>query len=179
MINFACFLTLLRIALAPVIVTLILKNQFNLAFFVFLGAVLTDVLDGFVARRYNQQSRLGQILDPVADKILFLSVICSVILSHTINQLVFWIFIFLLSKELILLLGGSILWFGYKKFIQPSFLSRAVSFCEVVFIFWVFMFNSEIWLYPSMYHATIFIGLINITLTFWLLLRYVRIIRLN
>ncbi len=176
MINFACLLTFLRIVLAPVIVVLILKGQFNLAFFIFLAAVVTDLLDGFVARKFNQQSRLGQILDPVADKILFISVMSSLILSTTINQLFVWVFIFLLGKEMVLLIGGSILWFGYKKFIKPSFLSRAVSMSEVALIFWIFMFNPEIYLYQSMYAVTILLCLLNLILTCWLLLRYTKII---
>lgn len=176
MVNFACFLTFLRIMLAPVIVVLIFKGQFNLAFFIFLAAAATDLLDGFVARKFNQQSRFGQILDPVADKILFVSVMCSLIFSPTIYQLVFWVFIFLLCKELILLIGGSVLWFGYKKFIKPSFLSRAVSMSEVVLIVLVFIFNSEIYLHQSIYVATIFLCLLNLILSCWLLLRYVKII---
>lgn len=63
-------LTLLRILLTPVFVWTILKVQFTWALIVFFIAGITDGFDGFLARRLNQQSKLGQWLDPIADKLL-------------------------------------------------------------------------------------------------------------
>jgi len=61
-------LTLLRIALIPVFITASLVKAFDIAFFVFITAALTDALDGFIARRFDQKSKLGAVLDPGADK---------------------------------------------------------------------------------------------------------------
>jgi cardiolipin synthase len=63
-------LTMVRIALVPVFVVLVLGREFSWALVVFVVASLTDALDGWVARRANQSTRLGQMLDPVADKLL-------------------------------------------------------------------------------------------------------------
>jgi cardiolipin synthase len=63
-------LTILRMALVPALVVLVLQGEMAWALGVFLVAALTDLLDGFIARWGNQQTRLGAMLDPVADKLL-------------------------------------------------------------------------------------------------------------
>jgi cardiolipin synthase (CMP-forming) len=63
-------LTMLRMALVPAFVLLVLAREFSWALVVFVVAGLTDALDGYVARHSGQVTRLGQMLDPVADKLL-------------------------------------------------------------------------------------------------------------
>jgi cardiolipin synthase len=63
-------LTMLRMALVPVFVLLALGREFTWALVVFVVAGLTDALDGYVARHANQSTKLGAMLDPVADKLL-------------------------------------------------------------------------------------------------------------
>lgn len=63
-------LTMVRMALVPVFVLLVLAREFSWALVVFVVACLTDALDGWVARHTKQSTRLGQMLDPVADKLL-------------------------------------------------------------------------------------------------------------
>lgn len=65
-------LTLLRLAMVPVFMVASFRGQFTLAFVLFVSAAVTDVIDGFVARRFNQRSRLGAILDPAADKTMMI-----------------------------------------------------------------------------------------------------------
>jgi cardiolipin synthase len=61
-------LTLLRLLLIPVFLYASVHDAFTLACIVFISAAVTDILDGMIARRFNQRSKLGAILDPVADK---------------------------------------------------------------------------------------------------------------
>lgn len=63
-------LTIARLIAIPFFVSATLTGQFDLAFAVFLGAGITDVFDGYIARRLNQRSTLGAVLDPAADKIM-------------------------------------------------------------------------------------------------------------
>lgn len=63
-------LTILRMALVPLVVVLVLREDFVWAFSVFAVAALTDLFDGLIARLGNQQTKLGAMLDPVADKLL-------------------------------------------------------------------------------------------------------------
>ena len=63
-------LTMVRMALVPAFVLLVLGREFSWALVLFVVAALTDALDGWVARHTHQSTRLGQMLDPVADKLL-------------------------------------------------------------------------------------------------------------
>jgi len=66
-------LSLIRLGMVPLFIVLALRGHHAAAFFVFVGAALTDALDGYLARRLNQTSRLGAFLDPAADKLLMVS----------------------------------------------------------------------------------------------------------
>lgn len=65
-------LTLLRVALIPFFLLASFWSMFLLAFVLFVTAAVTDIADGFIARRLNQRSRLGAILDPAADKTMMI-----------------------------------------------------------------------------------------------------------
>jgi cardiolipin synthase (CMP-forming) len=73
-------LTLLRICLAPFLVTAILEGRYAISFWLFMVAGLTDLLDGTLARLLRQKTVLGQYLDPVADKLLLSTLF--VVLTH-------------------------------------------------------------------------------------------------
>lgn len=179
MFNIACAITVLRIILTPCIVVFMMQGAWSWAFLLFLCAAATDLLDGFIARRFNLQSKFGQILDPIADKILISSVLYVMLMLQGRFKFLIW---FLIGKDLILLFGGGILWFGYKKFIPPSKLSRAAGLCEILLT--MFMFMMEL-LEPKYNIVLIPLGiyvvwtllffilvLFNLLLSVWLLLRY-------
>ena len=65
-------LTLVRLLLIPVFFVYSVRGEFRLALAVFVTAALTDVLDGYIARKLNQRSQVGAVLDPAADKILMI-----------------------------------------------------------------------------------------------------------
>jgi cardiolipin synthase len=65
-------LTLLRLFAVPVFIYASFRGEYRIAFFIFFGAAVTDFLDGVIARRFNQRSRLGAILDPAADKTMMI-----------------------------------------------------------------------------------------------------------
>ena len=76
MVNFINLLTLSRIVLAAIIFLLLMSpDGYFLAFILFLIAGLTDYFDGYLARKYNSVSEIGEILDPIADKILIVFVL--------------------------------------------------------------------------------------------------------
>lgn len=77
-------LTLLRIALTPLVVARILGGEYSWAFFWCFVAGITDLFDGAVARRFGAESRLGMLLDPAADKILQVSVFIALGLAGAV-----------------------------------------------------------------------------------------------
>lgn len=79
MLTLANQLTICRLAMIPLLITLILSNRHGWAFAAFVLAGITDALDGIFARRYGQSSRLGAFLDPMADKLLMTA--CFIVLS--------------------------------------------------------------------------------------------------
>lgn len=175
MLNIANLITFSRIALAPIIVVLMLQNLWQAASVLFLLACATDLLDGFVARKFNFQSKIGQILDPIADKILLGSVMSTLLFLLEKSIIIKTVVSFLLIKEMILLSGGAILWFRYKKFIPPSALSRAVSLCEIVLVAAIFF--SKLHLCNISEQIIFTILMINVVLSCWLLLRYLKTIK--
>src|SRR5712691_4866362 len=66
-------LTLLRLILVPFFIAASFHGMFMVAFILFISAAATDILDGVIARRFNQHSRLGALLDPAADQTMMIS----------------------------------------------------------------------------------------------------------
>ncbi len=95
----ANWLTVLRILLIPVFVSLLVYRKPGPALVVFAGAALTDLLDGWIARRRRSQSRLGAFLDPTADKLLLTA---SFVTLTYLKVLPFWIAVVVISRDVIL-----------------------------------------------------------------------------
>ena len=70
MTNFINFITIARIFLAPIILVFLIFGNYLVCVLLFFLAGLTDYFDGYLARKYNAVSELGEILDPIADKVL-------------------------------------------------------------------------------------------------------------
>ncbi len=100
--NLPTLLTLFRILLVPILVVVLFTKFEGREFFglaLFLGAALTDFLDGFLARRLRQVTKLGQLLDPAADKILMASAFISLVeLNPAVTPA--WMVAAILAREL-------------------------------------------------------------------------------
>ena len=122
-------LTLLRICLAPFLVSAILENRWRLGFVLFVAAGLTDALDGTLARWLSQRTMLGQYLDPVADKLLlstlFLVLTHMRLIPTTVTVLVF-------GRDLAILVVAAILYaaVGRREF-KPSLFGKANTVAQV------------------------------------------------
>jgi len=100
-------LTMLRMALIPVYWFFMLRDQLYAALAVFIIASLTDLADGFIARKYNLITDFGKLMDPLADKLMSV----SVMLSLAIKGIVPWaVLVILLCKEATMIIGGAILY---------------------------------------------------------------------
>ncbi len=111
--NIPNVLSLVRLALIPLFAWLYLGDEGNLyaAMIVLLVSGLTDVVDGFVARRFNQITEIGKLLDPLADKLTQLAVL--VCLSVRYNELI-PLMVICLMKEVLQIVGGVLLLSRYE-----------------------------------------------------------------
>ncbi len=81
-LNLPNLISLGRLLLVPLAIWLILGGHYAAAFWVFVAAGVSDALDGFIAKRFNRRTRLGALLDPIADKTLLVSVYVTLGLAH-------------------------------------------------------------------------------------------------
>ncbi|MDH3692044.1 MAG: CDP-alcohol phosphatidyltransferase family protein [Gammaproteobacteria bacterium] len=100
--QFPNLLTISRIAAAPVLILLLRDRQYDIALLIFVLAGISDGLDGFIAKRYNLVSRLGAILDALADKILLISVY---VMLTVLGHIPFWLLLAVGFRDL-LIVGG-------------------------------------------------------------------------
>jgi len=128
-------ITVLRIIVVPVLVYLLLHGEYRVSIWVLLGAGLSDVLDGFIARRFNLCTYLGSILDPLSDKLL---VVSSVLALAWKGLLPLWLAVVIVARDLIIV-GGATAYFLCAGRIEmaPSFPSKVNSFIQICLIFMV------------------------------------------
>ena len=111
-LNLPTMLTLLRIVLVPGITLCLLDHHFKLAFGLFLVAAVTDIADGWAARRWDQITRLGTVLDPIVDIVFNLAIMGAL---HAAQLLPTWVFAVAALRYGVLLVGGA----GLYLFVGP------------------------------------------------------------
>ena len=136
-INFPNILTLSRIFAAPFFVITLQCGHVVNACVIFFGAGLTDILDGYLARRFNQRSSLGALLDPIADKILITTAFVTLAFPKGpwVAQIPLWIIVTAISRDVAIVLAG-VLTFNSLNSDQfkPSILGKATTFVELAAI---------------------------------------------
>ncbi len=105
------------------------------AFILILIAGISDALDGFLARVFSWQSRLGSFLDPIADKLLLIVLFIS--LAHK-GVIPLWLTVLVIGRDLIILLGASACqWLTHKLDMSPLFISKVNTALQIVFILFI------------------------------------------
>ena len=100
-------LTILRFLFIPIILYFIFVGNYIVGFIFFTISGITDILDGFIARKYNFISNFGKLMDPLADKLTQISVLASLVIVDIISV---WILVIVVLKELIMVIGASFLY---------------------------------------------------------------------
>lgn len=150
--TFANQITLFRILLIPVFIgTAIyyaesvaagLPNE-NLrwsAIAVFGVAALSDALDGYVARRWNQRSRLGAVLDPLADKVLLLSAMLTLTFTTWPQQFPLWFPLLVIFRDVAATGGAFVIHYLTGKCkIQPHWTGKTSTVTQIVAVLWVML----------------------------------------
>jgi cardiolipin synthase len=121
-------ITLLRVLLIPLLVYFLAKRGYGSALLVFVAAALSDLLDGFIARRFKQISSLGAALDPVADKLMMLA---AVILLASQGLLPVWLAVAIVVRDIVIVSGAAAYrWLISQVEIAPTLLSKLNTFLE-------------------------------------------------
>jgi len=125
-------LTLARIGLVPWLIVLLQEQQFLASLVVFIVAGVTDALDGYIAKRYDAQTQLGSILDPLADKALLVS---SYIMLSIMELIPFWLVVVVVFRDIVIVSGYLIMvvFFGSQK-MHPLLVSKLNTFMQIFFI---------------------------------------------
>ena len=102
-INIANIITFFRLFSVPVILLMILENKLETAFWLFLFASMTDIFDGYFARKFKIVTEFGKILDPISDKILIFSVLIALSYKSYIDLP---IVIIIVLRDVVILIGA-------------------------------------------------------------------------
>jgi cardiolipin synthase len=123
-------ITILRFILVPGVVYALMSGQLDWAFAGFIVAGISDGVDGFIARQFDQRSELGAYLDPIADKLLLVSVF--VVLGH-MGELPLWLVIAVVSRDA-LIVGAVLLSYvmGNPVVVKPLFVSKANTTVQIM-----------------------------------------------
>lgn len=152
-------ITISRIALAPVLILLLKDQEYAASLAVFVIAGVSDGLDGFIAKRFHFESRLGSILDPLADKILLLS---SYVMLTLLNHLPFWLMLTVAFRDL-LIVGGYLVYTSMVGPVQmrPSWLSKFNTFMQIALVIVILAQQALHWIYSPAIEALIYAVLLT------------------
>ncbi|MGI6128069.1 MAG: CDP-alcohol phosphatidyltransferase family protein [Planifilum sp.] len=156
-------LTLLRFFFIPLYLFLYfseIPGRVYWAFGVLLLAGLTDVIDGYLARRNRQVTQLGIMLDPLADKLLMLAVFLSLLISQRISL---WAALAVFARDLGMIFGSAFFHFRGKRTVPANFLGKLTTFLFYVALY-LLLFdypNAEhfLWIVIALSFITFFIYL--------------------
>ncbi|NLL82561.1 MAG: CDP-diacylglycerol--glycerol-3-phosphate 3-phosphatidyltransferase [Tissierellia bacterium] len=118
--NIPNIITIFRMFLIPVFLYVFyseIENYLLWSGLILLMAGISDVADGYIARKYDLRSKLGAVLDPLADKLMSFTVLSTYAFRGLIPM---WILKLLTVKELLLIIGGGRLFFNKKNIVIPA-----------------------------------------------------------
>lgn len=126
------FITLLRFLMVPAVVYALLLGEMLPAFIIFVVAGISDGIDGFVARHYNQQSELGAYLDPIADKLLLVTVFVMLAILDFLPQ---WLVVLVVSRDVLIIMAvllSSVM--AQPVDMNPIFISKANTALQIALV---------------------------------------------
>ena len=130
--NFANIITVVRLLFTPIIIWLIFSSYYYLGLIFFVLSGLSDALDGFIAKQFNQRTILGSYLDPVADKTLIVS---SILALGYMGAIPSWLIILIVSRDLAILGAVIISWLVERSLkIEPIISSKINTFLQIFYI---------------------------------------------
>ena len=164
-------LTIVRFVLIPFIVYFILTGQYIAAFIMLTMSGLTDILDGFIARRFNFITNFGKLIDPLADKATQVSVLASLTFKGIVPL---WILLIVFLKEFIMVSGASFL-YGKKLVVSSRWygkLATVLFYIAIVASLFIEFWNTSIKPEVPLFHFDNYIYYLAILTTIFSLVMY-------
>ena len=124
-------ITLARILLVPVLVWAIIAGEMRLAFLLFLVAGISDAVDGFLAKRFGMATELGAYLDPLADKVLIVSIYVALGITGVLPA---WLVILVVSRDIMIVGAVLLSWLVDNPVaMKPALVSKLNTAAQIVF----------------------------------------------
>lgn len=152
-------ITVFRFFLVPPVVWALFNAEYGLALILFAIAGVSDGVDGFLAKHYNWRTRLGSILDPLADKLLLVS--CFLSLTW-LGFVPLWLLIAVIVRDMLIVIGGIAFHYLFGKFdMEPSFLSKMNTFFQIAYVLAVVFYHGEFAFTPWIIEALSYVVLLT------------------
>ncbi|MSU37459.1 MAG: CDP-alcohol phosphatidyltransferase family protein [Pedosphaera sp.] len=149
-------ITIFRLLLVPLFVMEVLYFAENGNDWYRIGALLTfamaailDGVDGFIARRFNQRSALGAVLDPMADKLLLVSgiVLLTRHVHPELDRIPFWLTVLVFGRDLVLLIGLGVIYYTCDSArVQPHPIGKIATVLQMATVLWILLRWPSAWL---------------------------------
>ena len=154
--------TTLRIILAPIFVIYLIHGHLITAMVILVIGGVSDGIDGLVARLFNQKSRVGTYLDPLADKIMLIAAFIALTTQEFIPS---WLTVTVISRDVLILVGVLILFLNSMKFtVQPTVSSKittCLQFVTVILVLSRDIISFAIGYYPYVFYVTALFTIIS------------------
>ena len=130
-------ITLARILLTPLFIILLIQKRYHQALWIFVLAGISDMVDGLIARRWQQKSPLGAFLDPLADKLLMCSSFVTLSIYHLIPP---WLTVIVISRDVVLVLGVMLFkMVNFPVIVRPSLAGKLSTATQVATVLLVLL----------------------------------------
>lgn len=159
--NIPNFLTLIRLLIVPIFGYMMYIESYFSAAILFIVAWLTDILDGFIARKFNMVTDTGKVVDPLADKLIIVTALVFLFIKDRIHIAALLIVV---AKELLMGLGGILLYKNKKKVSGANWYGKVAS----AFIYFAIVMSIMDWKYSDLFIV------IAVVSTLFALLMYIR-----
>jgi cardiolipin synthase len=129
-LNLPNLITVGRVILVPVVFWLLITGQTEAAFIVFIVAGVSDAVDGYLAKTFNWKTELGAYLDPLADKLLIVSIFLALGVD---GKLPLWLVVAVVSRDILIVIAILLSWvLGHPVRIRPLIVSKANTVAQIV-----------------------------------------------
>ncbi len=150
--NWPNFISLGRLIAVPIIIWCVLTQKNQMAFWLFIAAGISDILDGLLARLLKERTTVGAYLDPLADKALLMGLFITLAVR---NFIPLWLVIVVVFRDVIIIAGSILLMLLQKPFsVKPLFISKMNTLVQILLVSVILAGSAIHYPYPNIFADT-------------------------